>query len=270
MQRHRPQKSELLRKTSFGSWITIPHPAVAELLARAGFDWLNIDMEHSAISLESAAELIRTIDLAGVRPFVRVGSHDTNVIKRVMDAGAHGLIASTVNTPEQAAGIVAAVRYPPAGARGVGLSRAQGYGDEFDAYYQWLNEESIVIVQIEHIHAVKNLKAILQVPGVDGFLIGPYDLSASLGVPGKFTHPKMLEALAEVKCVQKETKTVAGVHIVQPVVNDALQKIEDGYRFIGFGVDFLFLLNSARTGLDTIRKRNNENVGKFDDGLTLA
>jgi 2-keto-3-deoxy-L-rhamnonate aldolase RhmA len=82
---------------------------------------------------------------------------------------------------------VAAVCYPPAGARGVGLSRAQGYGDEFDAYYRWLNEESIVIVQIEHIYAVKNLKAILQVPGVDGLLIGPYELSASLGVPNSHT-----------------------------------------------------------------------------------
>ena len=253
MNLRRPKKSELLGRTSFGSWITIPHPAVAELLARVGFDWLNVDMEHSAISLESAAELIRTIDLAGVRPFVRVGSHDANVIKRVMDAGAHGIIASTVNTPDEAKRIVAAVRYPPHGTRGVGLSRAQGFGNEFDDYYQWLNEESIVFVQIEHTEAVKNLEAILQVPGVDGFVIGPYDLSASLGVPGDFTHPKMIEALAEVKRIQDRMKTVAGVHVVHPVVNDALQKIKDGYRFVGFGVDFLFLLDSARTGLDEIK-----------------
>ena len=258
MRLHRPKKSELLSRVSFGSWITIPHPAIAELLARAGYDWLNIDLEHSAIGLESAAELIRTIDLAGVRPLVRVGSHDSNLIKRVMDAGAHGIIASTVNTPEQAAQIVAAVRYPPAGTRGVGLSRAQGYGDEFDTYYQWLNEESIVFVQIEQIEAVKNLKSILQVPGVDGFLIGPYDLSASLGVPGRFANPKMIEALADVKRAQEGTKTVAGVHIVQPVVSDALRKIEDGYRFIGFGVDFLFLQNSASEGLDAIQKKINE------------
>jgi 2-keto-3-deoxy-L-rhamnonate aldolase RhmA len=258
MRLDRPRKSQLLGKVSVGSWITIPHPAIAELLARAGFDWLNIDLEHSAIGLENAAELIRIVELAGISPFVRVGSHDSNVIKRVMDAGAHGIIASTVNTPEQAAQIVAAVRYPPAGNRGVGLSRAQGYGDEFDAYYKWLNEESVVIVQVEHIDAVKNLQAILQVPGVDGFLIGPYDLSASLGVPGKFTHPKMAEALAEVKRVQEKTKAFAGVHIVQPVVDDALQKMEDGYRFIGFGVDFLFLLDSARAGLDAIRKEVRE------------
>jgi len=254
MRLQRPKKNELLSRTSFGTWITIPHPAVAELLARAGFDWLNIDLEHSAITLESAAELIRTIDLAGLRAFVRVGSHDPNVIKRVMDAGAHGVIVSTVNTPQEAEANVSAVRYPPAGTRSVGLSRAQGYGNEFDTYYEWVNNESIVFVQIEHIEAVRNLEAILQVPGVDGFVIGPYDLSASLGVPGDFHHPKMKDALLEVKSVHKNLNSVAGVHIVHPNPKDALQKIEEGYRFIGFGVDFLFLQNSARTALDQLKR----------------
>ena len=100
MKLRRPRKSELLSRCSFGSWITIPHPSIGELMVRAGFDWLTVDLEHSAITLESAAELIRIIDLAGASPMVRVGSHDANVIKRVMDAGAHGIIASTVNTPE--------------------------------------------------------------------------------------------------------------------------------------------------------------------------
>jgi len=253
MKLRRPRKSDLLSRCSFGSWITIPHPSVAELLVRAGFDWLTVDLEHSAITLESAAELIRTIDLAGASPFVRVGSHDANVIKRVMDAGAHGIIASTVNTPEQAAAIVSAVKYPPVGTRGVGLSRAQGYADEFEEHYRWLNEESIVFVQIEHIEAVRNLEAILRVPGVDGFFIGPYDLSASLGIPGNFTHPKMLEALAEVQRVKALVPSVAGVHVVQPVPAEVGKKIADGYRFIAFGIDYLFLLNHARAGLEQIR-----------------
>ena len=131
----RPKKSALLSRVSLGTWITIPHPSVAELMVRAGFDWVVVDLEHSPIGIESAAELIRTIDLAGSSPFVRVGSHDANVIKRVMDAGAHGVIASTVNTPEQAAAIVSAVKYPPLGTRGVGLSRAQGYAEEFESHY---------------------------------------------------------------------------------------------------------------------------------------
>lgn len=254
MKLRRPRKSELLNRCSFGSWITIPHPSVAELLVRAGFDWLTVDLEHSAITLESAAELIRTIDLAGITPMVRVGSHDANVIKRVMDAGAHGIIASTVNTAEQAAAIVAAVKYPPVGARGVGLSRAQGYADEFEEHYRWLNEESIVFVQIEHIDAVQNIDAILRVPGVDGYFIGPYDLSASLGIPGQLTHPKMIEALAEIRRAQEKVPTVAGIHVVQPVAGDVLRKIAEGYRFIAFGIDYLFMLNHARSGLEEIRR----------------
>ena len=254
MKLRRPKKAELLNRCSFGSWITLPHPSVAELLVRAGFDWLTVDLEHSAITLESAAELIRVIDLAGISPFVRVGSHDANVIKRVMDAGAHGIIASTVNTPEQAAAIVAAVKYPPVGTRGVGLSRAQGFADEFEEHYRWLNGESIVLVQIEHIEAVQNLEAILRVPGVDGFFIGPYDLSASLGIPGDFAHPKMFAALAEVQRVKSLVPTVAGVHVVQPVPAEARRKMQDGYRFIAFGIDYLFLLNHARSGLEDLRR----------------
>lgn len=254
MKLRRPAKHELLSRPSFGSWITIPQPAIAEVMVRAGFDWLTVDLEHSAITLESAAELIRTIDLAGLSPFVRVGSHDANVIKRVMDAGAHGIIASTVNTPEQAAAIVAAVKYPPVGTRGVGLSRAQGYADEFDVHYRWLNEESIVLVQIEHHEAVRNIDAILSVPGVDGFFIGPYDLSASLGIPGQLDHPKMLAALAEVRAAQDRVPTVAGVHVVQPVPADVEKKLAAGYRFIAYGIDYLFLLNHARAGLDEIRR----------------
>ena len=254
MKLRRPKKADLLSRCSFGSWITIPHPSVAELLVRAGFDWLTVDLEHSAITLESAAELIRTIDLAGCTPMVRVGSHDANVIKRVMDAGAHGIIASTVNTADQAAAIVAAVKYPPVGARGVGLSRAQGYADEFEEHYRWLNEESIVFVQIEHIDAVRNIDSILRVPGVDGFFIGPYDLSASLGIPGDFTHPKMAEALATVRRAKERIGTVAGVHVVQPVAADVRQKMAEGYRFIAFGIDYLFLLNQARSGLEDLRR----------------
>lgn len=252
---HRPTKAGLLSRPSFGTWITIPHASVAEIAVRAGFEWVTVDLEHSPIGLENAAELIRTIDLAGARPFVRVGSHDANVIKRVMDAGAHGIIASTVNTPTEAAAIVAAVKYPPAGTRGVGLSRAQGYSEEFDAHYRWLNDESIVFVQIEHIDAVNNLEAILRTPGVDGFFIGPYDLSASLGIPGDFNHPKMKAALAEVRRVQSVVPTTAGIHVVQPVPSDALEKLAEGYRFIAFGIDYLFLLNHAKETLRNCREQ---------------
>ncbi len=250
----RPSKREVLEGFSLGSWITIPHPSVAEILGRTGFDWLTVDLEHSPITLETAAEMIRVIDLMGLRAFVRVGSHDANAIKRIMDAGAHGIIASTVNTPQQAAAIVSAVKYPPHGVRGVGLSRAQGYATEFDAHYRWLNTESLVIVQIEHIDAVRHMEAILGVPGVDGFFVGPYDLSASLGVPGQFQHPKMLEAIAEVDRVRKQKPTLAGIHVVQTDPDEVRKRLDEGYRFIAYGLDFLFLANKAREGLQIIRE----------------
>ena len=251
LQRH--QKESFLNQLTLGTWLTIPHPAIAEILGRVGFDWLTIDLEHSAMSLETAAELIRTTDLQGIRSFVRVGSHDANVIKRVMDSGAHGIIASTINTVEEAQSIVNAVKYPPIGTRGVGLSRAQGYADEFDDHYDWLNNESIVLVQIEHIKGVENMEQIMSVEGVDGFFVGPYDLSASLGIPGEFHHPKMIAALDRVSEVHKKSGTLAGIHVVEPVPVDLQQRVKEGYRFIAYGLDFLLMSRKAQEGLNALR-----------------
>ena len=153
-----------------GSWITLGNTAIAEILANAGYDWLVVDLEHTTISIEQAGELIRIINLAGVTPLVRLTSNDENQIKRVMDAGAHGIIVPMVNNAEDAINAVAATRYPPAGTRGVGLSRAQGYGASFQNYLLWqsdMNSGPIVVVQIEHINAVSNLKEILSVLGIN-------------------------------------------------------------------------------------------------------
>ncbi|NQU59145.1 MAG: 2,4-dihydroxyhept-2-ene-1,7-dioic acid aldolase, partial [Rhodospirillales bacterium] len=171
-------------ETTIGSWITLGHSAVAELMAKTGgFDWLVIDMEHSVIELSQAQEMMQAIDLAGVPPLVRLTSNDENLIKRVMDAGAHGVVVPLVNSKEDAERAVASVYYPPRGTRGTGLARAQGYGATFPEYKAWLKENGVVVVMIEHIDAVNAIDEILAVPGVDGFIIGPYDLSASLGVP---------------------------------------------------------------------------------------
>lgn len=245
----RPKRSEFTTKTTIGSWLTIPHPSVAESLGRAGFDWLTVDLEHSGTSLETASEMIRIVDLIGLNALVRVGSHDSNVIKRVMDAGAHGIIASTVNTVEEAKNIVSAVKYPPIGTRGVGLSRAHGYAQEFEDHYSWLNEESLVIVQIEHINAVNNMREIMKVPGVDGFFIGPYDLSASLGIPGQFDHSLMKEALNHVRNVKKEAGCISGIHVVQPQIQDLQARIDEGYEMIAYGIDYLLMADKAREGL---------------------
>ncbi|SVD84446.1 uncharacterized protein METZ01_LOCUS437300, partial [marine metagenome] len=184
-----------LDRPTIGTWLTLNDPAVAELMAAAGFDWLVVDLEHSLLTLERAGELIRVIELCGSTPLVRLTSIDLDQIKRVMDAGAHGVVVPMVLCADDAERAVAGTRYPPAGTRGVGLGRAHGYGVGFQEYWDWQVDEPIVIVQIEHRLALDNLDEIFAVPGVDGLLIGPYDLSASMGIPGKFDDPLYTNSL---------------------------------------------------------------------------
>lgn len=238
------------RELTIGSWITIGNPIIAEIMARSGYDWLTVDMEHSAITLENAQDLIRVIELCDTVPLVRVGNNDPNLIKRVMDTGAHGVIVPMVNTAEEAQNAVEAVQYPPVGRRGVGLARAQKYGADFDGYKKWNARESVVIVQVEHIRAVENLTAILQVPGVDGFIIGPYDLSGSLGAPGQFDHPEVIAALAEVRRISSELQALSGFHVIQPGKLPLQEKKEEGYKFIASSLDILLLGEGCRASLE--------------------
>lgn len=241
---------------TIGSWITIGDPSIAEIMAKSGFDWLTVDMEHSAITLHEAQQLIQVIELSGCVPLVRVGNNDPNLIKRVMDAGAHGVIVPMVNNAKDAELAVKAVKYPPIGTRGVGLARAQGYGVDFEKYKYWVERESIVIVQIEHIDAVNNIEEIILTEGVDGFIIGPYDLSGSLGIPGEFNDPKVTESLEKVKKAAKKANIISGFHVVPPEIDLLEAKIEEGYRFLGYSLDSLFLAEACRTDLDKIHRIN--------------
>ena len=238
---------------TLGSWITLGHPAIAEIMARAGFDWLTVDLEHSTITLDQAGQLIRVCDLCGAPPLVRLPANDPVPIKRVMDAGAHGIIVPMVNTPEEAAAAVAALRYPPDGVRGVGLARAQGYGASFEDYRAWLAQEAVVIVQIEHILAVENLEAILAVEGVDGFIVGPYDLSGSLGRPGEFEHPDMLAAMERITQVVRRGGKPGGLHVVEPDPEELQRRVDEGYRFLAYSVDIRMLDVACRQGLGQLR-----------------
>jgi len=253
-----------LRKNqlSIGSWITLAHPAIAEIMADAGFEWLVVDMEHSVITIREAEELIRIISLKGVTPLVRLTSLDVNQIKRVMDAGAAGVIVPMVKTAEEAKMAVQAVKYPPVGIRSVGLARAQGYGTRFDEYAQSINEQSIVIVQIEHIDAINNLEEILHVDGVDGTIIGPYDLSGSMGKPGRFEERDVLDKLKQYEDLSKKLQKPLGYHVVQPEYEAVIKKISAGYTFIAFSVDHLFLGDGLRQCLQGIKDSLN---GKMVD-----
>ena len=198
-------------KLSIGTWITLGHASIAEIFARAGFEWLVVDMEHSTISIQQAGELIRTIDLAGATPLVRLTSNDVNQIKRVMDAGAHGIVVPNVNSAQEAKDAVAATRYAPMGQRGVGLARAQGYGPGFRDYLEWQKDGPVVIVQIEHQTALDHLEEIFTVAGVDGFIIGPYDLSCSMGMPGEFERPEFIAAMQHILKAGLHSRCPAGL-----------------------------------------------------------
>lgn len=242
------------KEVTIGSWITLGHPSVAEIMAQSAFDWLVVDMEHSVITLSAAQQLIQIIELSGIVPLVRVGENNANLIKRVMDAGAHGVIVPMVNSKEDAINAVKSVKYPPIGFRGVGLARAQKYGSDFVGYKNWCERDSIVIVQIEHIDAVKNLEEILDVQGVDGFIIGPYDLSGSLGVPGQFDHPLVIDALRKVKEISQEKNVLSGFHVIPPKFEEVLMKIEEGYKFVAFSLDILFLGDHCSKNMLDIKK----------------
>jgi 2-dehydro-3-deoxyglucarate aldolase len=243
------------RQVTIGAWITLSDLSTAEIMAKSGFDWLVVDMEHSAITLHQAQQLIQIIGLCGIVPLVRVSENNPVIIKRAMDAGAQGIIVPMVNSRDDAERAVQAVRYPPAGIRGVGLARAQGYGLEFEKYKNRVNSDSIVIVQIEHISAVENLEEILDIEGVDGFIVGPYDLSASLGRPGEFNHPTVKKALARVKVIAKSKNALMGYHVIPPQGEEVAKKIREGYRFLGFSLDTLFLGVKCRSELTKARRR---------------
>lgn len=238
---------------TIGTWQTIGNSAVSEILCQAGFDWITIDMEHSPITLSEAQELIRTIDLCGKIPAVRVGDNDPNVIKRVLDAGAQMIIVPMVNSKEEAEAAVSAIKYPPAGKRGVGLARAQKYGFGFEEYKEWNAKESITVVQIEHIDAINHLEEILQVEGIDATFIGPYDLSGSLGRPGDFDLPEFKQALMDYEALSKQYNVPMGYHVVEPDIKLTESKIASGYRLMAVGLDTIYLGQKCR---ETIQKLN--------------
>jgi len=235
-------------KVSIGSWMSMAHVSIAEILAMAGYDWVVIETEHTAIDVSEVLRLIIAIERHGAIPLVRVAWNDPIQIKAVMDSGAAGVLVPMVNDRADAELAVNSIKYPPVGFRGIGLARAQGYGQTFDEYVRHANEDSLLIVQIEHIDAVQNIDEIITVPGIDGTFIGPYDLSMSIGLPGQLHHPDVEEAKRRVLEATKAQGLVPGIHLVHPdtAAKDLDQCVALGYQFIALGTDILFLGDSCR------------------------
>ena len=248
-------KNKLINgKLSLGSWITLGNSGIAEIMSNAGFDWLVVDLEHSTISIEQAGELIRTIELAGVAPLIRLTSNNPDQIKRVMDAGAHGIVVPMVNRVQDARDAVSATRYSPEGTRGVGLARAQGYGFNFENYRDGKAKKITLIVQIEHINAINELEDIINIDGVDGTFIGPYDLSGSLGKPGKWDDDDVKQALLKYEKIAQKHEKLRGFHVVPPDYKLVNEKINKGYNFIAFSFDAMFLGTIIRKEIKNIKK----------------
>lgn len=229
-----------------GSWLQINSPDVAEMMSNAGFEWLTIDMEHGAISVGDLPNLIRAIELGGAVPLVRISENDPFLIKRVLDAGAEGIIVPMVKSASEVGNAIRAAKYPPEGMRGVGYSRANRYGIGFGEYVNRINRDVMVIAQIEHIDAVRDVENIFSVKGLDGFIIGPYDLSGSMGKIGRLHDAEIQSAIRKTLRAGLAHKVAAGIHVIAPDVQEVRRRRKEGFRFIAVSTD-AFMLGRCAT-----------------------
>ena len=239
---------------TLGSWIMVGNQMSVEVMALAGFEWLVVDIEHTAINMETTQMLITTIQANDMKALIRVSKNEEVVIKKVLDMGADGIIIPMVNSKEDAEKAVSFAKYPPFGKRGVGLYRAQKYGTKFEEYKKWVDEELVIIAQIEHIDAVNNIDDIIQVEGIDGTIVGPYDLSGSMGFPGDFERDDVKEAVQKVLDACKKHNMPSGFHVVDTDPKTLNLKIEQGCTFLAYGIDYFFMRDAAINGMKNIKR----------------
>jgi len=239
---------------TLGSWVTIGHPAVIDIMASAGFEWLVVDIEHTSIDLTTAHNLITTIQANGMKALVRVSKNEEVIIKRILDMGADGIVVPMVKSKEDALEAIDYAKYPPIGKRGVGLFRAQKYGLGFDEYKKWVNEELVIIAQIEHIEAVRNIDEIITTDGIDGVIIGPYDLSGSMGYPGEYHRDDVKNAIDNVLTSCKKHHIPSGFHVIESDPSKLNERIEQGCTFLAYSLDFFFLGDCAREGMSKVKR----------------
>jgi 2-keto-3-deoxy-L-rhamnonate aldolase RhmA len=242
LERRRALKAKLVaRERVFGGWVSYTDVSITETFAKAGFDFIAIDMEHTAISIDEAKRIITSAQSEGACCLPRPVSHTNDLIKPLLEAGADGMFIQMVETPEQVREIIDNTKYPPLGKRSYGVNRAHGYGFDFDRYIVDWNESSSLILQIESIRAVENIDKLLAFPEVDGVMVGPYDISGSLGVPGEINHPLVREAGRKVI----EAAARAGKSCCTQIADVTVAKVEDafdqGFTFVILGSD-LFVL----------------------------
>lgn len=222
----------------------IPHASVGEVMGRSGYDWVALDLEHGAIGIQQLPDLCRALELGGTLPLARLAASQAGDCARVLDAGVGGVIAANVQSAGQLLSIRDACRWPPAGMRSVGFSRANLFGASFDAYALEA-QAPLLVAMIEHQRAVQELPAIVEVEGLDAILIGPYDLSASLGRTGSLSHPEVQAVVSRILEITRGARIACGTHIVAPSPSELQRCHTAGFRFFAYGIDSVILQKGA-------------------------
>src|SRR5579871_2195145 len=238
---------------SVGTWLSLGSVVAARFLARAGFPWLTVDIEHTLVDWETATHMFAAIADAGCIALARVPSNRHDHIKRALDNGAHGIVVPMVNSRAEAEAAVAACRYPPQGNRSVGGgAHALNFAATPAEYYARANDELLVVLQCEHIQAVRDAEEIFSVPGIDAIFVGPNDLAASMR--GKDGRPPSGEATAEanrhILATCKKHGVAAGYHCT--TAEEARHRIEEGWQFLAVGSELKIMLDGSAAVLRSI------------------
>jgi len=230
------RKRVLNRELMVGTWLNLGSSLTAEIAARAGFDWVVIDLEHGAGDHESLVHQLQAVSGTSAAPLVRIAWNEAPRFKRVLDVGPAGVVVPYVTSAQEARQAAAAMRYPPQGVRGVAsLNRASSFGYEFEAYFAEANEGLLTVVQVETETALACADEIAAVEGVDVLFVGPMDLSVSMGIPLQYGHPGFRSALAKVSDACRQAGKAAGILLGRP--EQVEETVAAGFTFIGLGSD---------------------------------
>lgn len=247
-----------------GTWLSLGNLYATRVMARVGFPWLTVDMEHSPIDISQGAMLFGAIAEAGCVPLARVprGTHEN--IKRVLDAGAHGIVVPMVNTVEEAKLAVAAAKYPPTGNRSIGGGlHALNFDATAGDYYKHANDEILVVLQTESPEGVDNAEAIYSLPGVDAIFVGPNDLTFQMrGPDGVDPTPDQLEAMLQrILAIGKKTGTPVGLHVQS--VDDVKRRIAEGWRFLALGSELRFMTSEAQRMVSGLNLKKAADLARY-------
>lgn len=235
-------RKKIKNKYSLGAWMQTCEPIIAEIFSKRNFDWVALDLEHGIFDTNKLQNIFRAIEINEKLPFVRLANHDTKFLSQLFDAGCSGLIIPNITNHKQLEKIIKFSSWPPNGARGVGFSRANDFGQSFKEYKQ-LAQNPFIVAMIENVESFKDLKNILSVKGLDTILIGPYDLSASLGSPGNFRTKKFKNAINNIIRECRKNKISCGMHLVDPEKNNISNLRKQGHSFIPFSIDTVLINN---------------------------